>query len=168
MNIRMLSAVLLVFAGLSSQVFCADLDIGTHANFYLPPEGGGNTLMTGVDATYRLDDHFSARGSVDNSNYAANGIAYSVTSLSLTLIEHLLGASVFDPYLGAGMTISQKKVDAVENNMTGYNAVAGVALNSSSVNVGVEIKYTIPDSGHMETGYYSVGGNLTSAVHISL
>jgi hypothetical protein len=64
--------------------------------------------------------------------------------------------------------MSQKKIDTVETNLSGYNAVAGITMNAPSMNVGVEIKYTIPDGNHMETGFYSVGGNLTSGVHISL
>lgn len=168
MNIRTQPVILMLILSLSAPVLCADLDIGTHANFYLPPEGGGNTLMTGVDVSYKLNDHFSARGSLDNSNYTANGSAYSITMLSLTLIDHLLGSSAFDPYVGAGLNMSQGKVDTIETNMTGYNAVAGLSYKTSGVTVGVEIKYIVPDSRYMETGYYLVGGNLTSAVHISL
>jgi hypothetical protein len=40
------SAIFLV----STVALAADLDIGTHASVYYPPEGGGNTVMAGIDA----------------------------------------------------------------------------------------------------------------------
>ena len=91
--------------------FAADLDIGTHASFYSPPEGGGNTVMDGVDATYRLGPYFSARGDLDNSSYQASNHKYSLTSLAITLIGHLLGDYKVDPYLGGGLGLYDKQID---------------------------------------------------------
>jgi len=153
---------------LCSGAFADDLDIGTHASFYLPPEGGGNTLMAGVDATYRHSDYVSLRGSVDNSNYQATEHKYSVTWLTLDLIYHTMGRNVIDPYIGAGGGLVDKKVDSDPSlTTTSLNALAGISMNFQSLVVGFEVKYIIPDTRYMETGFYSAGGNLTGGLHVS-
>jgi len=163
--------VFIFLATLSTGALAGDLDIGTHANFYLPPGGGSNTLMTGIDASYRMNDRFSAKGSADTSNYTTDTAKFEVTMLSLDLIYHALGASAIDPYFGAGAGLTDTKTDdgttRSDITTTSYNAVAGISANLQSLNVGVEIKYIIPDSRHMETGFYSVGGNLAGGMHIS-
>lgn len=148
--------------------FAADLDIGTHASFYVPPEGGGTTLMTGIDADYRIGSYFSARGSVDNANYQTSEHQYSLTALTLTLIYHTLGASSIDPYLGAGAGLYDKKTDGVSDSTTGLNVLAGVSAKFQTFNVGFEVKYIIPDTRHMDTGFYSFGGQMTGGLHVSL
>jgi hypothetical protein len=148
--------------------FAADLDIGTHASFYAPPEGGGNTLMTGVDATYRVGPYFSARGDLDNSSYQTADHKYSLTSLTLTLIGHLMGASNIDPYLGAGIGHYDKKIDGETNLSTGLNYLAGIAAHFQTFNAGIEIKYVIPDTRYMDTGFYTAGANMTGGMHIDL
>ena len=152
----------------SSAALSADLDIGTHANFYLPPEGGGNTLSTGIDATYRIDNYVSARGSVDNASYSANNIHYSLTSLTIDLIYHALGKNTLDPYIGAGVGYYEQKADLETTSSTGLNALAGILFHFQSFNAGIEVKYVVPDTHHMETGFYSVGGQLTGGLHITL
>jgi len=151
-----------------TSALAADLDIGTHASFYIPPEGGGNTLMTGVDANYRIGPYFSARGSVDNSNYQTSDHRYTLTSITITLIGHLLGRSSIDPYAGAGIGFYEKRIDDSTLTSTGLNAVAGISANFQTFNAGVEIKYTVPDTKHMETGFYSVGGQMTGGLHVDL
>jgi hypothetical protein len=146
----------------------ADLDIGTHASFYSPPEGGGNTLMTGIDATYCFGPYFSARGDLDNSSYQTADHKYSLTSLAVTLIGHLLGDSKVDPYVGGGLGYYDKKTDGVSDTSTGLNALTGITVHFQTFNVGVEIKYLIPDTRHMETGFYSVGGQMTGGLHVDL
>lgn len=156
--------VLLMYTG----VFAADLDIGTHASFYYPPEGGGNTLMTGIDATYRIGPYFSARGDLDNSSYQTADHKYSVTSLAVTLLGHIMGDSNIDPYIGGGLGFYDKKIDGVANSSTGLNAVTGIAVHFQTFNAGIEIKYVILDTRYMETGFYSVGGNMTGGLHVDL
>ena len=148
--------------------FAADLDIGTHASFYAPPEGGGNTLMTGVDATYRVGPYFSARGDVDNSSYQTADHKYSLTSLTLTLIGHPMGASSIDPFLGAGLGNYDKQIDGLTDSSTGLNFLAGIAAHFQTFNAGIEIKYVIPDTRDMATGFYTVGANMTGGMHIEL
>ncbi|MFH1709730.1 MAG: outer membrane beta-barrel protein [bacterium] len=156
--------VILMCVGASA----ADLDIGTHASFYYPPEGGGNTLMTGIDATYRIGPYLSIRGDLDNSSYQAAAHKYSMTSLAVTLIGHLLGASMVDPYLGGGVGLYEKNTDGTVDSSTGLNALAGIAIRFQTFNVGVEAKYVLPDTRHMETGFYTIGGNMTGGLHIDL
>jgi len=163
-KILAISAFILILCPIA---FADDLDIGTHASFYLPPEGGGNTLMMGVDANYRIGSYFSARGSIDNSNYSTSDHQYSLTTYTVTLIGHILGDSNIDPYLGAGLGLYDKKTDGISNSTTGYNALAGLAFRFPAFNAGLEIKYTIPDSRHMDTGYYSIGGQMTGGLHVS-
>jgi len=165
---RNILALTFIIILVCSNAFAADLDIGTHASFYYPPEGGGNTLMTGIDATYKVGSYFSARGDLDNSSYQAADHKYSLTSLAVTLIGHLMGESNIDPYIGGGIGYFDKKTDGVSDTSTGLNALAGVAAHFQSLNVGVELKYTIPDTRHMETGFYSFGGNMTSGIHVDL
>jgi hypothetical protein len=148
--------------------FAADLDIGTHASFYYPTEGGGNTLMTGVDATYRTGPYLSIRGDLDNSSYQTADHKYSLTSLAVTLIGHLLGESKIDPYVGGGLGFYEKTTDGLIDSSTGLNALAGIAVHFQTLNVGLEIKYVLPDTRHMETGFYTIGGNLTGGLHIDL
>ena len=123
--------------------------------------------MTGLDATYSMNSYFSARGSVDNANYTTTDHKYSITSLTITLIGHLLGEATIDPYLGAGLGYYEKKIDMETLSSTGLNAVAGISMKFQTFNIGLEIKYTIPDTKQMETGFYSVGANLTGGLHIS-
>jgi hypothetical protein len=148
--------------------YAADLDIGTHASFYSPPEGGGNTAMVGVDATYRLNNYFSARGSVDNANYRTTEHQYSLTSYTLDMLLHLMGAAQIDPYVGLGGGLNEKQIDGFPNSTTLMNALAGVTIHFPTFNAGVEIKYTIPDTRYMDTGFYSAGGNMTGGMHLSL
>lgn len=163
------SAVALLFVLLLPiGCFSADLDIGTHASFFLPPEGGGNTLMAGIDATYRLNDTFSARGSVDNASYSTSDHKYEVTSASADLIWHVLGKSFFDPYLGSGVVYYVKSTDGIASSTTGLNALAGLSLVFQTFSAGVEVKYTVPDANDMKTGYYSSGGQLTGGLHVNL
>jgi len=163
-KILVASLFLVIFIHGSS---AADLDIGTHASFFIPPEGGGNTLMTGIDANYKIGSYFSARASVDNANYSTADHQYSLTSLTITLIGHILGASSIDPYLGAGVGLFDKKIDGVSDSSTGLNALAGIAAHFPTFNAGLEIKYTIPDTGHMDTGFYSIGGQMTGGLRVS-
>jgi len=165
---KILAITSFVLVTMTACAFGADLDIGTHASFFLPPEGGGNTLMTGIDANYRVGPYFSLRGSVDNASYATNDHKYSVTSITLTAIEHLMGDSPIDPYIGAGAGLYDKTIDGDPNSTTGLNALAGIAARFQTFNVGFELKYTIPDTRYMETGYYSVGGQMTGGLHVSL
>jgi len=153
---------------LCSGALAADLDIGTHASFYSPPEGGGNTVMAGIDATYRMGPYFSARGDLDNSNYQAADHKYSLTSVSITLIGHLLGASNIDPYIGLGVGYYDKITDGASDKSTGLNSVAGIAVHFQTFNAAVEIKYVIPDTRHMDTGFYSAGGQMTGGLHVDL
>lgn len=161
-------AITFLAAALISRAFAADLDIGTHASFFLPPEGGGNTIMAGIDANYRLSSYFSARASVDNANYSANNHGYSITAVTVTLLGHLMGDSTLDPYVGAGAGLFDKKIDGISNSTTGLNAVAGIAAHFPTFNAGFEVKYTIPDTRYMDTGFYSVGGQMTGGLHVSL
>jgi opacity protein-like surface antigen len=160
-------AFCLFFAASAS--YSADLDLGTHASFFLPPEGGGgNATMVGVDANYKIGPYFSARGSVDNSNYVANTINYSLTSVTVTLIGHLLGSSPIDPYAGAGIGFYDKKTNGVSRDTTGLNALAGISMNFQTFTAGIEIKYTLPDTRYMNSGFYSIGGQMTGGMHLSL
>lgn len=161
-------AITFLAALISAGAYAATLDIGTHASFYYPPEGGGNTLMTGIDATYLIGPYFSARGDLDNSSYQTSDHKYSLTSLAVTLIGHLMGASTIDPYVGAGVGYYDKKTDGVSDTSTGLNTLMGITAHFQALNVGVEIKYTIPDARHMETGFYSLGGNMTGGLHVDL
>jgi hypothetical protein len=165
---RKILATSLLAVFICSGALAADLDIGTHASFYAPPEGGGNTLMTGVDATYKMGPYFSAKGSLDNSSYQAAEHKYSLTSVSITLIGHLLGASSIDPYIGQGIGYYDKKTDSVSDTSTGLNSVAGIAVHYQTFNAGIEIKYVIPDTRHMESGFYSAGGQMTGGLHVDL
>lgn len=165
---RKILAITFLLMLLCGNSLAADLDIGTHASFFIPPEGGGNTLMTGIDANYRLNTYFSARGSIDNANYQTNEHQYSLTSLTVTLIGHLLGESSIDPYVGAGVGYYDKKIDGNSDSSTGLNALAGISAKFTTFSVGLEVKYIIPDTKHMETGFYSVGGQLTGGLHISM
>lgn len=165
---RKILAITFIAVLICAPSFAADLDIGTHASFYLPPEGGGNTLMTGIDATYRTGPYFSIRGDLDNSSYQTSDHKYSLTSLAVTLVGHPLGNSKIDPYVGAGLGLYDKKIDDLTDSSTGLNALAGISIHFQTFNAGVEIKYVIPDTRHMETGFYTVGGNLTGGLHIDL
>jgi hypothetical protein len=164
---KLLATTVFVFL-ICGRSFAGSVDIGTHASFYAPPEGGGNTLMVGVNATYVLNSYFSARGDVDSSNYQANDHKYSLTSLTLTLIGHLLGNSAVDPYLGAGMGMYDKKTDDLSDTSTGLNALAGIAMHFPTIDLGIEVKYVIPDTRDMKTGFYSAGCNLTGGLHVRL
>jgi hypothetical protein len=164
---KLLATTVLVILICSSSV-AASLNIGTHASFYAPPEGGGNTLMAGIDATYRLNSYFSARGDLDASNYQSNDHKYSLTSLSVTLIGHLLGSSSVDPYLGAGIGLYDKRTDDVTDRSTGFNALAGIAVHFPTFNLGIEVKYVLPDTRHMDAGFYTMGGNMTGGLHVDL
>ena len=124
--------------------------------------------MTGVDATYRIGPYFSARGDLDNSNYQSFDHKYSLTSLSITLIGHLLGDSNFDPYVGGGLGFYDKSTDGVTDSSTGLNALAGIIAHFQTFNAGLELKYVIPDTRHMETGFYTFGGNMTGGLHVEL
>ena len=152
----------------SSATLAAELDIGPHASFFLPPDGGGNTLMTGIDATYRLNDNFSARGSVDNANYSSNDHKYMVTSFSLDLITHILGKSAFDPYIGTGVVYYEKSTDGISASTTGLNAIAGISMNFQTFSAGIEVKYVVPDANDMKTGFYTAGGQLAGSLHVDL
>jgi hypothetical protein len=165
---RKILATSLLAVLMCSGALATDLDIGTHASFYYPPEGGGNTLMTGVDATYRIGPYFSARGDLDNSSYQTADHKYSLTSLSLTLIGHLNGDSIVDPYVGGGLGYYDKTTDGVSDKSTGLNALVGIAAHFQTFNAGVEIKYVIPDTRHMDTGFYSAGGQMTGGLHVDL
>jgi opacity protein-like surface antigen len=164
---KLLMAIAIIFLGISSAQ-AATLDIGPHAYFYLPPEGGGNTLMTGVHAIYRLNDYFSVKGSADTSNYSTPTNKYTDSELSLDLLAHLMGYSNIDPYLGAGFDVAQYTVDTTTRGRTGLNALAGLAVTISGLQAGLEVKYTIPDTQDMKTGYYSVGGQITGSIHMDL
>ncbi len=124
--------------------------------------------MVGVDANYRMNDYFSVRGSVDNSNYSTNEHKYSLTMVMVNLIGHLMGKSSVDPYAGAGMGLSDKNTDGSSVTTTALNALAGIAVNIQGLTAGLEIKYTIPDTRDMNTGFYSAGGNLTGGVHLTI
>lgn len=123
--------------------------------------------MTGIDANYRISSYFSARASVDNANYQTSEHQYSLTSLSITLIGHLLGAASIDPYVGAGIGYYDKTIDGSSDSSTGLNTLAGIAAHFPTFNAGLEIKYIIPDTRHMETGFYSIGGQMTGGIHVS-
>jgi hypothetical protein len=165
---RKILAITFVLILMHTCAFAAELDIGTHASVYYPPEGGGNTLMTGIDATYKIGPYFSARGDLDNSSYQAADHKYSLTSLAVTLIGHLLGDSNFDPYVGAGLGYYDKKIDGVTDASTGLNALAGISAHFQTFTAGLELKYVIPDTRHMETGFYSFGGTMTGGLHVDI
>jgi opacity protein-like surface antigen len=151
-----------------TSAFASDLNIGTQASFYYPPEGGGNTLMAGIDATYRLSPYFSARSDLNSSNYQSADHKYSLTSLAVTLIGHLLGDSRFDPYIGAGVGYYDKETDGLSDPSTGFNSIAGIMFHFKTFSAGIEVQYVIPDTRHMETGFYSFGGNMTGGLHIEM
>jgi phage tail protein X len=60
------------------------------------------------------------------------------------------------------------KTDGVSDTSTGLNALTGIAVHFQTFNAGVEIKYVIPDTRHMETGFYSAGGQMTGGLHVDL
>ena len=124
--------------------------------------------MTGIDATYTLNSYFSARGDLDTSNYQSNDHKFSLTSLTITLMGHLLGSYYIDPYLGAGVGLYDKKIDDTSDSSTGLNGLAGIAVHFPAFNVGVEIKYILPDTRHMEAGFYTMGVNFTGGLHVDL
>ncbi len=161
-------AITFVIALMHTGALAADLDIGTHASVYYPPDGGGNTMMVGIDATYRMDPYFSARGDLDNSSYQSADHKYSLTSMAVTLIGHLLGDSNFDPYVGAGLGYYDKKIDGIADSSTGLNSLAGIAVHFKTFSAGIEVQYVIPDTRYMETGFYSFGGNMTGGLHIEM
>lgn len=124
--------------------------------------------MTGIDATYTFNSYFSARGDLSASNYRTNDHKYSLNSLTITLMGHLLGSYYIDPYLGGGVGLYDKTIDNVSDSSTGLNGLAGIAVHFPAFNIGIEITYVLPDTRYPDTGFYAAGANFTGGLHIGL
>lgn len=149
--------------------FAADLTIGTHASYYTPAEEGATpTLMLGVDADYKIGGYFTARLSIDNSNYSIAGTQYSMTPVTLSLIGHPYPDAAISPYIGGGVGYYDKKINGMSDSTTGIHALAGISMNFQTFIAGIEIKYTIPDLEDGSINYTSTTATMTGGLFVQL
>ena len=167
-----------VLIALISSFAFAGLYVGPHAEFYLAPNSGNATLV-GIKTRYSMNDYFALQGSADTANYSNSNTRYTVTSLGGDIIYHFLGTQIIryghnywvwldnlavsgiDPYVGTGGGIfNTAGSDSTSRTTTAVNALAGLTVSLSSYYVELEVKYTVPDTRDMKTGFYSIGCDL--------
>jgi hypothetical protein len=161
--------IVLILCSLSFQALAADLIIGTHASYFIPPEAGASpTLMVGVDADYMIGPYFLAQLSIENANYTAGGSQYSLTPITLSLIGYPSPGATLEPYIGGGVGYYDRKIDGVSDSTTGIHAMMGIALNFQALTAGIEVRYTMPDTRDGSINYTSISANMTGGLYMKL
>lgn len=149
--------------------YAAELTIGTHASYYLPPEAGASsTVLLGADVSYNLDKYIEAQLSIEKSDYSASGNEYSRTNVPITIKAHYSPYSPLDPYVGGGVGYYDLKTNGVSNATAGLHALAGISINLAGLSGGLEYKYTIPNTNAWDVGYSSLTIDIKGASSFQL
>lgn len=165
--ILLIASIMLPVIALLS--FAADVRIGTHASYYIPPEAGASaTVLLGADIDYDVDRYIEARLSIEKSDYTASGTQYSRTNVPITIKAHYSPYSSLDPYIGGGIGYYDLSTNGVSNATAGIHALAGVTMNLAGLSGGLEYTYTIPDTRTTGVGYSSFTLNINGGSYFQL
>jgi len=153
----------------ASAVEAGIVAFSARAFIYNPPEEGASpSLMYGFGFDYSVNPIITIRGAAEYTSYTAKGINYSLMPITLSVLAHFIPYGQIDPYLGTGVGLYSKTVNAEESRTLGAQAVAGIRFYLGNFTAAFEANYMIPDWQKSGKGDLSYGGWASGITYVTI